>query len=64
MMYVHLLVNRLQESILLIVQYDYLKSCSKDFVLQDLILRTKLCGKGVITQPIWLFHFHPTKMVW
>jgi len=33
--------------ILLIVQYKYSKSCS----LQHLIIRTRLCGTGFITQP-------------
>jgi len=31
-------------------------------MLQDLILRTRLCSTGLITQPGWLFHFHPTKI--
>ena len=39
--YVPLQVNRFQKSILLIIQCEYLKSCSGDFILQDLILRTK-----------------------
>jgi len=60
---VYLVVNRFQKSTLLIVQYKYLKSCSEDFVLQHPILRTKLCGTGFITHPIWLLQFHPTKMV-
>jgi len=29
---------------------QYLKSCSGDFILQNLILRTRLCGTGFITQ--------------
>ena len=29
---------------------QYLKSCSGDFILQNLILRTRLCGTGYITQ--------------
>jgi len=63
MMYVPLPVNRFQKSVLLIVQYTYLKSCSGDFILQNLILRTRLCSNGFITQSSWLLHFHPTKMV-
>jgi len=35
--------NRFQKSILLIVQYKYWKSCSGDFILQNLILRTRSC---------------------
>jgi len=34
-----------------------------DRMLQDLILRTWLCGTGFITRPGWLFHFSLTKMV-
>jgi len=33
------LVNRFQKSVLLIVQYQYLKSFSEDFILQNLIFR-------------------------
>ena len=36
------------KSILLISQYKYLKSYPKDLTLQNLILRTKLCGIGFI----------------
>ena len=50
LIYVPLLVYVFQKSILLIVHYKYLKSCSKDFTLQDLILRTKLCGTGFCPQ--------------
>jgi len=61
--YVPLMVNRFQKRILLIVQYKYLKSCPGDFILQNLILRTRSCEPGVITQSSWVFHFHPTIMV-
>jgi len=61
--YVPLMVNRFQKSDLLIVQYKYLKSCSEDFMLQNLIFRTRSCGTGFITEPSWLLHFNPTKMV-
>ena len=54
MIYIPLLVNRFQESILLIVQYKYLKSCSKNFIPQNLILRTRSCGTAYITQLSWL----------
>jgi len=63
MIHVPLLVNRFQKSGSLIVQYKYLKSCSEDFILQNLILRTRSCGTGFITKPSWLLHFQPTKMV-
>ena len=38
MIYVPLRVNRFQKSVLLIAQYKYFKSCSGDFILQNLIL--------------------------
>jgi len=50
-------VNWFQKFIWLIVQYKYLKSCSKDFVLQHLILRTRLWGTEFITQPSGVFDF-------
>ena len=62
-MYVPLQVNRFQNSILLIVQYKYLKSCSRRFYPPNLILRTRSCVTGFITQSTWVFHFHPTIMV-
>ena len=61
--HVPLQVNRFQKSILLIVQYKYSKSCSGDFILQNLILRSRSCGTGFITQSSWVFHFHLTIMV-
>ena len=51
MIYDPLLVNRFQKSALLIVQYKHLKSCSGEFILQNLILRTISCGTGFITEP-------------
>jgi len=51
MIYVPLLVNRFQNSGLLIVQYKYVKSFSEDFILQNLILCTRSCGTGFITEP-------------
>jgi len=42
-------VNRFHNSFLLIVTYKYLKSCSEDFILKNLILRTKSCGTTTIT---------------
>ena len=51
-MYVPLQVDIFQKSTLLIVQYKYSKSCSGDFILQNLILRTRSCGTGFMTQSI------------
>ena len=64
MIYVHLLVKTLQEIILLIIQYKFLKSCTEDFTLQDLILRTRLCGTCFISQHcrvvvFWLINDQP-----
>jgi len=62
--HVLLQVNRFQKSLSLIVQYNYLKSCPGDFILQNLILRTRSRGTVFITtQSSWVFHFHPTIMV-
>jgi len=33
-------------------------------ILQNLILRTRSCVAGFITQSGWLFHFHQTTLVW
>ena len=62
-MYVPLQANRFAESVLLIVQYRYLKSCSGDFILQNLILCTRSCVIGFITQSGWVVHFHLTESV-
>ena len=62
-MYVPLQVNRFRKIILLIVQYKYLKSCSRRFYCPNLILRTRLCGTMFITQPSCLFYFHLTESV-
>jgi len=32
-------------------------------MFRDLIVRTRLCVTGLITQSGWLFHFHRTKMI-
>jgi len=56
------LVNRFQKLILLIVQYKYLESRSKKIILQNLILRTRLCGTGFITQPSCVFDFRLTEI--
>ena len=60
---VPLQLNRFQKSILLIVPYTYLISCSGDFILQNPILRTRSCSTGFITQSCWVFHFRLTTMV-
>jgi len=62
-MYVPLQVNRFRKIILLIIQYKYLKSCSRRFYCPNLILRTRLCGTMFITQPSCLFYFHLTECV-
>ena len=61
--YVPLPLNRFQKSILLIVPYTYLISCSGDFILQNLILRTRSCSTGFITQSCWVLYFRLTPMV-
>jgi len=61
MMHVPLQVNRFQKSILFIVQYKYLKEI---FMVQNLILRTRSCGTGFITQSSLVLHFHQTTLVW
>ena len=43
-------VARFQGNISLIIQYKYFDYCAEDNMLQDLILRTRLCGTGCITQ--------------
>ena len=40
-MYIPFQVNRFIEITLLTVQYKYLKSCSEDFILKNLLLRTR-----------------------
>jgi len=65
-MYVPLQENRYQKSVLLILQYKYLKSCSRDFYSPEssnLILRTRSCDTGFITQYSWFFHFPLTTLV-
>jgi len=63
MIYVPLLVNGFQKSILLIVQYAYFKSCSEDVLLQVLILRTSFCGTAFISQHCWFVDFHLINMI-
>ena len=48
--YVPLLVCVFHKSILIIIRYKYSKSGSKDFKLEDVILRTRVCGTGFIPQ--------------
>jgi len=61
-MYVPLQVNIFQRSMLVIVQYKYLRSCSGDFCLQNLILRTRSCLTGFISQSSWFFHIYLTSL--
>ena len=51
-----------QKIILLIVHYKYLQSCTRDFILQNLILRIRSCGTIFITQSSWVSHFHLTEI--
>jgi len=60
--YVALQVNRFQKIYLRIVQYKYLRSCSKHRILQNLILRTKFCGTRFVTQPSCVLDFHLTEI--
>jgi len=53
---------RFHKSILLIVQYKYSKSCTEDFILKNLILRTRSCSTAFITQHSWLLHFHQAEI--
>ena len=62
MIYVPLQVIRFHKSILLIVQYKYFKSCSEDFTVKNLILRTRSCGNAFITQHTWLVHFRQAEI--
>jgi len=55
-------VNRFHKSILLIVQYKYLKSCSEDFVLKNQTLRARSCCTAFITQHNWLLHFRQAEI--
>jgi len=61
--YVHFLAARFQKIFLFIVQYKYREYCAEDQMLQDLILRTRLCGTGFIAHLDLLIHFHLTNMV-
>jgi len=62
MLYVPLQVIRRHKSILLIVQYKYLQSCSENFILKNLVLRTRSCGTAFITQHCWLLHFRQAEI--
>jgi len=50
--YVPLQVNRFHRSIVLIVQYKYLKPVPGDFILQNLIFRARSCGTCFISQSV------------
>jgi len=50
MIHVHCLIARFQEIILLIVQFKTERSVPDNKMLQYLILRTRSCGTGFITQ--------------
>jgi len=52
--YIPLQVNRFQISVLLIVRYEYLKSCSGGFILQNLlVVLLNLVGFFISTRPSW-----------
>jgi len=57
--YVHGMIARFREIVLLIVQNKY----KRYQTLRDLILRTKLCGTRLITQPGWLIHFRQINII-
>jgi len=63
--YIPFQVNRFHTSILLIGQYKYLKSCSEDLILKNLILRTRSCRIAFITQHFrrHIFYFSPKVQV-
>jgi len=63
MMDLYCLIDTWKETVWLIFQYKYTKPCAEDQMLQHLILRTRLCGTGFISQLNWLFHFRPTKII-
>ena len=63
MIFLPLPVNRFEKNILLIVKYKFLKSSSKHFILQNLILDTRLCSIGFITQHSWVSDFRLSNMV-
>ena len=48
---VHCLIARFQEIVLLFLQYR----CNEDQMLKDLILRTGLCGTGLLLNPVGFF---------
>jgi len=62
MIYVHVLVDRFQKSALLIVQYKYSKNCCEDFILQDLILRTRISVLLLLLGPVGCFI--STRSIW
>jgi len=61
--YVPLLVCVFHKSILLIVQYKYLKCYSKDLMLQNLILRTRLCSIRFFPQHCCVLDFRLINMI-
>jgi len=63
-MYVSLQVNIFNESILLIVQYKYSKSCSGDFYCPESYPPHSIMRYWFYTQSGWVFHFHQTTLVW
>jgi len=62
-MYVPLQVNRFRKSVLLIVQYKYLKSCSGDFYSPESDPPHKIMRYWLYYSICWFFHFHLTESV-
>ena len=62
-MYVPLQVNRFRKSVLLIIQYKYLKSCSGDFYCQESDPPHKIMRYWLYYSICWFFHFQLTESV-
>jgi len=56
MIYLPLKVTQFHKSTLFIVPYKYLKLCSEDLILKNLILRTRSGGTAFITEHSWHLH--------
>jgi len=54
--------EQISENYLTYRSVQYLKSCSEDLILQNLILPTRLCGTGFITQPSCVLDFSMTEI--
>ena len=54
--YVHCLIARFQEMILLIIQYKYYKSVPEAKRLKNVILRKRLCGTDLLLDMVELLN--------